>query len=63
MDGFLTNHSLRRTSTSRLFQAGIDRKLVKEYSGYRSDQYQFTSEEQKETISKVLAGPKTAKKW
>ena len=58
---FFTNHSLRRTGTSRLFQAGVDQKLVKEYSGHRSDaldQYQITSEHQKEMISEVLAGPK-----
>ena len=61
LDGFFTNHSLRRTGTSRLFQAGVDRKLVKEYSGHRSealDQYQITSEKQKEMISNILAGPK-----
>ena len=57
LDGFFTNHSLHRTGTSQLFQAGIDKKLVKDYSGHRSDapdQYQIISEQQKETISKVL---------
>ena len=65
LDGYFTNHSLRRTGTTRLFHAGIDRKLVKEYSAHRSDavdQYQITSNKQKENISKVLVGenePKT----
>ena len=43
---------------TRLFQAGVDRKLVKEYSGHRSDaldQYQITSDKQKQMISEVLA--------
>ena len=59
LDGFFSNHSLRRTGTSHLFQAGVDRKLVKEYSGHRSDaldQYQITSEDQKQMVSNVLAG-------
>ena len=37
LDGFFTNHSLRCTGTSRLFQPGLDQKLVKEYLGYHSD--------------------------
>ena len=63
LDGFFTNHSLRCSGTSRLFQAGVDRKLVKEYSGHRSDaldQYQITSENQKQMISNILAGAKQA---
>ena len=59
LDGFFSNNSLRQTGTSRLFQAGFDRKIVKEYSGHRSDaidRYQVTSESQKQQVSKVLAG-------
>ena len=59
LDGYFTNHSLRRTGTTRLFQAGIDRKLVKEFTGHRSDavdQYQITSDRQREVISKVIEG-------
>ena len=58
-DKFYSNHSLRRSSTTRLFQAGIDRKLVKEFTGHSSDtvdKYQITSDNQHETISKVIAG-------
>ena len=50
LDGYFTNHSLHRSGTSRLFQAGIDRKIVKEYTGHVSDavdKYQITSAEQK----------------
>ena len=49
---------MHRTGISRLFQVGFDRKVVKEYSGHRSDaidKYQVTSENQKQQISKVLA--------
>ena len=37
LEGFITNHSLRRTGTTRLFRGGVDRKLVKEFSGHTSD--------------------------
>ena len=62
LDGFFTNHSLRRTGTTRLFREGIDRKLVKEFTGHSSDavdQYQVTSDQQREQMSKVIAGPKS----
>ena len=59
IDGYFTNHSLRCTGGTRLFQAGIDHKLVKEVTGHRSDAvdcYQITSEEQREHISRVMEG-------
>ena len=28
LDGFFTNHSLQRTSAMRLFQAGVEKKLL-----------------------------------
>ena len=58
-EGFVSNHSLRRSGTSRLFQAGIDRKLVKEYTGHRSyavDQYQITSDAQRTKMSNIIQG-------
>ena len=58
IEGYFMNHSLRRTWCTRLFQAGIDRKIVKEVSGQTSDaidKYQLTSETQKVNVSKVLA--------
>ena len=57
IEGFFSNHSLRRTGTTRLFRSGVDRKLVKEYSGHTSDAvdaYQITSDEQREHMSKVI---------
>ena len=60
INGYFTNHSLRWTGGSRLFQAGIDQKLVKEYTGHRSDAvdyYQIISDKQRETLSEILACP------
>ena len=37
LDDFFSNHCLCRTSTTRLFNAGVDRKLVKEFTGCTSD--------------------------
>ena len=53
IDGYFTNHSLRRTGGSRLFQAGIVSDAV--------DCYQIMSEEQRETISSVIAGQNVVK--
>ena len=64
LGGFFSNHSLHRTGISRLFQAGVPQKLIKEYSGHRSealDRYQIPSEKQIQEISRVLAGPSTSK--
>ena len=59
IEGFLTNHSARRTGGTRLFRAGVQYKLVKEAMGHMSnaiDKYQITSHEQREMMSKVIAG-------
>ena len=58
-EGFFTNHSLRRTSTTRLFRGGVDRKLVKEFTGHSSDavdSYQITSDEQRKHMSNIIHG-------
>ena len=55
--GYFTGHSLRWTWGSRLFQAGVQRKLVKETTGHSSDAmdaYQITSDEQKKTNFKHI---------
>ena len=57
--GFFTNHSLRRSGATHLFQAGVDCKLVKEYTGHMADaidKYQITSDEQCEKLSSVISG-------
>ena len=58
LEGFFTNHSLRRSGTTRLFQAGIDRKIIKEFMGHISDAvdaYQITSDQQRQRLSEVIA--------
>ena len=57
LDGYFTNHSLLSTSTTWLFRAGIDRRVITEFTGYSSDavdNYQVTSKEQKKQISAVM---------
>ena len=57
--GRKTNHSLRATGVSDLFQAGVPDKIIKERSGHLSmdglHQYQRTTSEQEENVLKVLA--------
>ena len=58
IDGYFTNHSLRWSGCTRLFQAGIERKIVKEISGHRSDvidRYQLTSDDQWKKVNEILA--------
>ena len=60
--GFFTNHSARCTGGTRLFRAGVDRKLVKEATGYFSDavdKYQITSDDQRQMMSRIIAGNQT----
>ena len=56
--GFKTNHSLRVTSATRLFQSGVDEQLIMGRTGHRSIDgirtYKRVSNEQKEDISHVL---------
>ena len=57
IEGYFTNHSARHTGGTRLFQAGVERKLVKEMTGHTSDavdKYQKTSHEQIKMMSEVL---------
>ena len=57
--GKKTNHSLRATGVSDLFQAGVPDEMIQERSGQLSKdglrQYQRTTLEQEEDVSKVLA--------
>ena len=59
VEGFFTNHLLRRSRGTRLFNQGVDRKIVKEITGHRSDAvdaYQVTSNQQREFCSRILQG-------
>ena len=57
--GYFTGHSLRRTGTTRLSNAGVSTKIIKECTGHRSDavnKYQVTSADQKEACSHIVSG-------
>ena len=59
--GFKTNHSLRATTTSRLYHAGVDEQLVMERTGHRSVEgvrsCKRTSDAQREALSDILNRP------
>ena len=56
--GFETNHSLRVTTATRLFQSGIDEQLIMDRTGHRSvdgiRRYKRVSEDQKQETSNIL---------
>ena len=57
IQGFFTNHSARRTGGTYLFRAGVKRKVVKDTTGHSSDaidQYQITSDKQRQMMSEIL---------
>ena len=52
-----TNHSLRATGASALFNAGVSEKLIRDVTGHRSSAlhlYERPTIEQKQSVSKVL---------
>ena len=62
--GFITNHSLRQTGTTKLFRSGVDHKLIKEFTGHSSDAvdvYPETSHEQREKLSRILTNSEKGK--
>ena len=58
ISGYKTNHSLRVTSATRLFQSGVDEQLIMSHTGHRSVDgvctYKRESEQQKRSLSTVL---------
>ena len=65
IEGFKTNHSLRVTTATRLFQAGVDEQLIMEKTGHHSTDgirtYKRSSTEQQEAISDILSRSKKPK--
>ena len=60
-EGYYTNHSLRATAVSRLFQNDVDDKLIKGVTSHRSDAlqgYKRETEEQLLKVSKIVQGQK-----
>ncbi len=62
IDGRKTNHSLRATGASELFQAGVPEKIIKERTGHHSLEalrtYERTTTEQHQAISDILSAEK-----
>ena len=63
VEGYYTNHSLRATAVSRLFQNDVydKHKLIKGVTGHRSDAlqgYKRETEEQLLKVSKIVQGQK-----
>ncbi len=56
--GYRTNHSLRATTATRLYQSGVDEQVVMERTGHRSLEgvrsYKRTSDSQREAVSDIL---------
>ena len=65
VQGYKTNHSLRVTAATRLYQAGVDEQLIMKRTGHRSIEgvrlYKRPSEEQDQEVSSLLhAAPDSA---
>ena len=59
LHGYRTNHSLRTSAATRLYQAGVDEQLITEVTGHRSNaarNYKRTTTAQKRKISEVIQG-------
>ena len=56
-----TNHSLRSTASTALFEAGVPEKVIQNATGHRSLKalriYERVSKEQEENVSRVLSAP------
>ena len=64
-EGKFTNHSLRATSASRMFQANVPEQVIKEVTGHRSDcvrSYKRTSDDIREHASRTISCGNEAKK-
>jgi hypothetical protein len=67
VSGYKTNHSLRRTAATRLFQAGCDEQLIMDVMGHRSidgvRQYKEVSHDQRKALSDVIQNPSKKPKY
>ena len=57
--GFFSNHSLRATCATRLYQAGVDEQLITERTGHTSlavRSYKRSSTQQSKAVCKIVQG-------
>ena len=60
LTGKFTNHSLRATAASRMYQDGVPEKFIKEITGHKSDVvccYEHTSDSMKRKVSATMSNP------
>ncbi len=60
LSGHHSNHSLRATSASHLYEAGVDEQLIQEHTGHRSNAvrgYKRTSSKLQQQVTQTLYGP------
>lgn len=61
VSGYITNHSLRVTAATRLFQKGVDEQLIMARTGHRSTDgirtYKRVSADQQKALSDILNNP------
>lgn len=59
IEGFKTNHSLRATAATRLYESGVDEQMVMEVTGHRSLEgvrsYKRTSAHQQQALSDIIS--------
>ena len=62
VQGHITNHSLRATSATRMYERNVPEKIIQERTGHRSLEslrcYERTSGLQHQTVSNILSAPK-----
>ena len=58
IQGYKTNHSLRATAITRLYESGVEEQQIMERMGYQSledvQSYKRTSDKQRQALSDVL---------
>jgi hypothetical protein len=57
--GFYSNHSLRATCATRLFEQGVDEQLIAQKTGHRSNAirgYKRPSANQEKEVSEIIQG-------
>ena len=58
IEGNFKNHSMRKSTCTRLFRKGVDPQLIKEQTGHKSDAvvlYKKSNLEQKKEVSVLLS--------
>ena len=64
IEGHFTNHSLRATGATQLFEKNVPEKIIQEFTGHRSvkglRQYEKVAVKQKQAACKILTAPGTS---